>query len=103
MDRGAWQAIVHVVAKSQTGLRDFTFTFTSQTVGQQDLIHLTTPDGLDNVGQEQLQHPASGSVNMRIYFKKKKQFIISLHILNLCFPWPIDPTDMYVRLSRAAR
>ena len=28
MDRGAWQATVHGVAKSQTGLSDFTFTFT---------------------------------------------------------------------------
>ena len=27
MDRGAWWAIVHGVAKSQTGLSDFTFTF----------------------------------------------------------------------------
>ena len=27
MDRGAWQAIVHGVAKSQTRLSDFTFTF----------------------------------------------------------------------------
>ena len=27
MDRGAWQAVVHGVAKSQTGLSDFTFTF----------------------------------------------------------------------------
>ena len=26
MDRGAWQAIVHGVAKSQTRLSDFTFT-----------------------------------------------------------------------------
>jgi len=29
MDRGAWWATVHGVAKSQTGLSDFTFTFTS--------------------------------------------------------------------------
>ena len=28
MDRGAWQATVHGVAKSQTGLSNFTFTFT---------------------------------------------------------------------------
>ena len=69
---------------------DWDFTFTSQTGGQQDLIHLTTPDGLDNVGQEKPQHPASGSVNMRIYFLKK-QFIISLHFLNLCFPRPVAP------------
>ena len=27
MDGGAWQAAVHGVAKSQTQLRDFTFTF----------------------------------------------------------------------------
>ena len=27
MDGGAWQAAVHGVAKSQTGLSDFTFTF----------------------------------------------------------------------------
>ena len=27
MDRGAWPAIVHGAAKSQTGLSDFTFTF----------------------------------------------------------------------------
>ena len=27
MDRGAWWATVHGVAKSQTQLRDFTFTF----------------------------------------------------------------------------
>ena len=28
MDRGAWWAAVHVVAKSRTRLSDFTFTFT---------------------------------------------------------------------------
>ena len=28
MDGGAWWATVHEVAKSQTGLSDFTFTFT---------------------------------------------------------------------------
>ena len=28
MDRGAWQATVHGVAKSRTGLSNFTFTFT---------------------------------------------------------------------------
>ena len=27
MDRGAWKAAVHGVAKSRTRLRDFTFTF----------------------------------------------------------------------------
>ena len=27
MDEAAWQATIHVVAKSQTRLRDFTFTY----------------------------------------------------------------------------
>ena len=30
MDREAWRAVIHGVAKSLTGLSDFTFTFTSQ-------------------------------------------------------------------------
>ena len=30
MDGGVWQAIVHGVTKSRTGLSDFTFTFTSK-------------------------------------------------------------------------
>ena len=30
MDGGAWQAAVHGVAKSQTRLSDFTFTFTKE-------------------------------------------------------------------------
>ena len=34
MDRGAWRATVHGVAKSRTRLSDFTFTFTY--LGQQD-------------------------------------------------------------------
>ena len=32
MDRGAWQAIVHGIAKSRTQLSNFTFTFTTDEV-----------------------------------------------------------------------
>ena len=39
MDRGAWWATVHWVAKSQTRLSDFTFTFT--------LIRFDFPGGSD--------------------------------------------------------
>ena len=35
MDGGAWRATVHGVAKSRTGQRDFTFTFTLATKQQQ--------------------------------------------------------------------
>ena len=33
MDRGAWWATVHRITKSQTGLSDFTFTFTFDYIG----------------------------------------------------------------------
>ena len=40
MDRGAWQATVHGVAKSWTRLNDFAFTFTTwvQSLGQEDAL-----------------------------------------------------------------
>ena len=44
MDGGAWWATVHGVAKSQTRLNDFTFTFTfSYLVGQMHGINLDFP------------------------------------------------------------
>ena len=41
MDRGSWQATVHGVAKSRTGLSDFNFTFTKPSKTQSSfLMHL---------------------------------------------------------------
>ena len=39
MDRGAWWATVHGVAKSQTRLSDFTFTFTFDAVEKEMATH----------------------------------------------------------------
>ena len=39
MDRGAWQAAVHGVAKSQARLSDFTFTFHFHTLEKEMAIH----------------------------------------------------------------
>ena len=39
MDGGAWQAAVHGVAKSQTQLRDFTFTFHLHALEKEMAIH----------------------------------------------------------------
>ena len=39
MDRGAWWAAVHGVAKSQTGLSDFTFTFHFQALEKETATH----------------------------------------------------------------
>ena len=39
MDRGAWWAAVHGIAKSQTGLSDFTFTFHFQALEKEMATH----------------------------------------------------------------
>ena len=39
MDRGAWEAAVHGVAKSRTRLSDFTFTFHCHALEKEMAIH----------------------------------------------------------------
>ena len=43
MERGAWQATVHGVAKSRTQLSDFTFTFIGYYSGYTSLCHTVNP------------------------------------------------------------
>ena len=42
MDRGAWWAAVHVIAKSRTQLSDFTFTFHFHALEKEMAIHSST-------------------------------------------------------------
>ena len=48
-----------------------------------------------------IQHPASGSVHMRIYFKKKTIYH-QLAYFEPLLPKAHRPADRYVRLGRAA-
>ena len=43
MGRGAWQAAVHGVAKSRTGLKDFTFTFHFHALEKEMATHSSVP------------------------------------------------------------
>ena len=66
MDRGAWYAAVHVVAKSQTRLSDFTFTFHFYTLEEEMAAHssvlawripgTTGPGGLPSMGSHRVGH-----------------------------------------------
>ena len=66
MDRGAWWATVHGVAKSRTGLRDFTFTFHFHALEKEMAIHSSVlawripgtvePDGLPSMGFSRQEH-----------------------------------------------
>ena len=66
MDVGAWWATVHGVAKSQTRLSNFTFTFHSHALEKEMATHSSVlalripgmgePDGLPSMGSHRVGH-----------------------------------------------
>ena len=66
MDRGAWLAAVHGVAKSRTQLSDFTFTFYFHVVEKEMATHssvlawripgMAEPGGLPSMGLHRVGH-----------------------------------------------
>ena len=66
MDRGAWQAAVHGVAKSQTRLSDFPFTFHFHALEKEMATHSSVlawripgmgePGGLPSMGSHRVRH-----------------------------------------------
>ena len=66
MDRGAWYAVVHGVAKSRTGLSDFTFTSHFHALEKEMATHSSVlawriprmgePGGLPSVGSHRVEH-----------------------------------------------
>ena len=78
MDRGAWWAVVHGVAKSQTWLSDFPFTFHFHALEKEMATHSSVfawripgtgePGGLPSVGSHRVRHYCS---TLYLYFKNK--------------------------------
>ena len=66
MDGGAWQAVVHGVAKSRTRLSDFTFTFHFPALEKEMATHSSIvaqrtpwteePGGLQSMGSQKVRH-----------------------------------------------
>ena len=66
MDRGAWQAAVHGVAKSRTRLSDFTFTFYFHALEKEMATHSSVlawripmtgkPGGVPSMGSHRVGH-----------------------------------------------
>ena len=69
MDGGAWWAAVHGVAKSRTGLSDFTFTFPFHALEKEMATHSSVlawripgtgePGGLPSLGSHRIGHDCS--------------------------------------------
>ena len=69
MDRGAWWAAVHGVAKSRTGLSDFPFTFHFHALEKEMATHFSVlawripgtgePGGLLSMGSHRVRHDCS--------------------------------------------
>ena len=66
MEGGAWWAVVHGVAKNQTGLNDFTFTFHFHALEKEMATHFRVlawrilgmgePGGLPSMGSHRVRH-----------------------------------------------
>ena len=66
MDRGAWKAAVHGVAKSRAGLSDFIFTFHFHALEKEMATHSSVlawripgtagPGGLPSMGSHRVRH-----------------------------------------------
>ena len=61
MDRGAWQAAVHGVAKSQTRLSDFTFTFHFHALEKEMATHSSVLAWRISGTEEPVGWPSMGS------------------------------------------
>ena len=76
MDRGAWWAAVHEVAKSQTRLSDFTFTFHFHALEKEMATHSSVlawripgmgePGGLPSMGSHRVGHNCSDLAPVQI-------------------------------------
>ena len=77
MDRGAWWAAVHGVAKSWTRLSDFTFTFHFHALEKEMATHSSViawrtpgtgePDGLPSMGSHRVRHDWSSLAAANFY------------------------------------
>ena len=86
MDRGTWEATVHGVAKSQTRLSDFTFTFHFHALEEEMATHSSVlawripgtgePGGLPSMGSHIVGHDLSDAATAAA--EKKKNLLINL-------------------------
>ena len=80
MDRGAWWAAIHGVAKGWTGLSDFTFTFHYNALEKEMAAHSSVlawgipgtgePGGLPSLGSHRVGHNGSDLAAAAAYLNR---------------------------------
>ena len=111
MDRGAWWATVHGVAKSQTRLSDFIFTFHFYALEKEMATHSSVlawripgmgePGGLPSMGSHRVGHDwsdlaAAAGVYTRQHMKRQRHYLpTKVHLVKAM----IFPVVMYVRVG----
>ena len=112
MDGGAWWAAVRRVAKSQTRLRDFTFTFHFHALEKEMATHsnvlawriqwMGDPGGLPSVGSRRVRHDWSDlAAAARVYLQvpSKGVGVKSQICSNLVFEWEVFKRERAEKLG----
>ena len=92
MDRGAWRAAVHGVAKSRTWLNDFTFTFYFNALNKEMATHssvlawripgMGAPGGLPSLGLHRVRHDWSDLAAAAAEYNDAIDIFIYTHLCN---------------------
>jgi len=106
MDGGAWWAAVHGVAKSQTPLSDFPFTFHFHALEKEMATHSSVlawripgtgePGGLPSMGSHRVRHDwsdlaAAAAAAVVIIITEKENFILKEKYLDPVFLYRMQP------------
>ena len=86
MDGGAWWAAVHGVAKGQTRLSDFTFTFHFHALEKEMATHssilawkipwMEEPVRLQSMGSQRVRHDSATSLSLSLVYSWEPEFTI---------------------------
>ena len=104
MDGGAWWAAVHGVAKSQTQLSDFTFTFHFHALEKEMATHSSTltwkipwteePSRLQSMGSLRVRQDSATSLSIFTFIHLEKEMAAHSSVLAWRIPGTEEPSGL---------